>query len=73
MEIKEFQFKTNLNCSGCVSKVQTDLDTAEGIRDWNVDTTDNDKILTVNSEGITEEEVVAIVNKRGFKADPLTA
>lgn len=73
MEHKELQFKTNLNCGGCVSKVKADLDSADGICEWNVDIADNDKVLTVRSEGITEEEVMAVVKKKGFKAEPLTA
>jgi copper chaperone CopZ len=71
MENKELKFKTNLNCGGCVSKVQSDLDNTEGICHWNVDTANMDKILTVKSNGITEEEVIAIVNSKGFKAEPL--
>jgi copper chaperone CopZ len=71
MENKNLQFKTNLNCSGCISKVKSDLDNAEGIREWDVDITGNDKILTVKSEGITEDEVVAIIKSKGFKAEPL--
>ena len=39
MESKNLQFKTNLNCGNCVSKVQADLDNADGICEWNVDTT----------------------------------
>ena len=69
MENKEFQFKTNLNCGGCVSKVQADLDNENGISEWNVDTANSDKILTVKSQGISEEEVIAIVKKKGFKAE----
>lgn len=72
METKEFQLKTNLNCGGCVSKVKSDLDNAEGISEWNVDTANSDKILTIKSEGITEEEVVAIIKRKGFKAEPLS-
>lgn len=30
MENKELKFKTNLNCGGCVSKVQSDFDNAAG-------------------------------------------
>lgn len=71
MENKEFQFTTNLNCGGCVSKVQTDLDNASGVAEWNVDINNAEKILTVKSEGITEEEVVTILKKKGFKATPL--
>ncbi|TDQ24016.1 heavy-metal-associated domain-containing protein [Tenacibaculum caenipelagi] len=68
---KELQFKTNLNCGGCVSKVQSDLDNATGICHWNVDTNNEDKILTVSSKGITKEEVVAIIKSKGFQATPL--
>lgn len=68
---KEYQFKTNLNCGGCVSKVQSDLDNADGICHWSVDTNNADKILTIKSEGITEDEVVAIVKSKGFKIELL--
>ena len=67
----KLKFKTTLNCGGCVSKVQADLDNAEGIRDWKVDTDNPDKILTVDSKGITEEEVINIVKSKGFKAEPV--
>lgn len=73
MENKNLQFKTNLNCGGCVSKVKSDLDNANGICEWNVDTANSDKILTVKSEGITEDEVVAIILSKGFKAEPIDA
>ena len=72
MESKNLQFKTNLNCSNCVSKVQADLDNAGGICEWNVDTTNADKILTVKADGITEDEDVAIIKKKGFKAEPIS-
>lgn len=73
MDNKELKFKTTLNCGGCVSKVQADLYNAEGICHWNVDTDNADKILTVSSKGITEDEVVAIIKSKGFKAEPLIA
>ncbi|MEZ0454563.1 heavy-metal-associated domain-containing protein [Sphingobacterium thalpophilum] len=69
MENKNIQFRTNLNCSGCVSKVSADLDQADGICEWNVDTASNEKILTVKSNGITENEVIAIIKKKGFNAE----
>lgn len=69
MENKELKFKTNLNCGGCVSKVQSDLDNAENICHWSVDTENADKILTVSSKGITEEEVIKIIKSKGFKAE----
>jgi copper chaperone CopZ len=72
MENKEFQFKTNLNCGGCVSKVKSDLDNAEGVCHWDVDTDNSDKILTVSSQGISEDEVIKIVQSKGFKAEVIS-
>lgn len=73
MENKEFQFKTNINCGGCIASVKPHLDNAEGICHWEVDTANKDKVLTVKSEGITEDQVIETVQKAGFKIEPLTA
>lgn len=73
MENKEFQFKTNINCGGCIASVKPHLDNTEGIFHWDVDTNNNDKVLTVKSEGITEQEVISTVQKAGFKIEPLNA
>lgn len=72
MENKNIQFRTNINCGGCVASVKPHLDNAEGICHWDVDTANKDKILSVHSEGITEEQVMEIVKKAGFTAEPLT-
>ncbi|WP_352421826.1 heavy-metal-associated domain-containing protein [Proteiniphilum sp.] len=71
METKELQFKTTINCGGCVSRVKPGLDNAEGMRSWNVDIDNPDKILTVQSEGITADQVIAIVQSKGFTAEVL--
>lgn len=65
------QFKTTINCGGCITRVKPGLDNAEGIREWNVDIENPDKILTVQSEGITVDQVIAIVQGKGFKAEAL--
>lgn len=69
MENKAIKFKTNLNCGGCVAKVQNDLDNAAGIGNWSVDINNPDKILTVNSQGITDDEVLSIIKRKGFNAE----
>ncbi|MDR1202647.1 MAG: heavy-metal-associated domain-containing protein [Tannerellaceae bacterium] len=71
MENKKFQFKTNINCGGCVASIKPHLDSAEGICEWGVDTAGKDKILTINSKGITEEQILDIIKKTGFKAEPI--
>ncbi len=64
------QFKTNIKCSGCVAKVSPHLDAAEGIQEWNVDIYNPSKPLTVEAEGLSEEEVKAIIERAGFSAEP---
>lgn len=66
-----FQFKTNINCSGCVAAVTPYLDNAKGIDTWTVDTANKDKILTVQSVGISEEQVMDTVKKAGYKIESL--
>ena len=48
------------------------LNDADGICHWDVDTTNKEKILSVHSEGITEEEVIQKVKEAGFKIEILT-
>lgn len=69
METKTFTFKTNINCGGCIAKVTPFLDEVKGISNWNVDTANKNKILTVVSDGISESEVIDTVQKAGFKIE----
>ncbi len=64
-------FKTNLNCGACVAKVKTNFDEHEGIQEWRIDTQHIDKLLTVTSKGITEDEVIDIIRSKGFVAEAI--
>lgn len=68
-----YTFKTNIKCNGCVSKVTPFLNEASGVCHWDVDTTSPDKILSVHSTGITEEEVISQVKKAGFHIEKITS
>ncbi len=68
---KILKFKTNINCNGCVGKVTPFLNDTDGICHWDVDTANKDKILSVHTEGITEEEVIEKVQEAGFKIELL--
>ncbi len=70
MEQKEYTFKTNLNCGGCVSKVKSELDNTKGIITWNVDTAHTDKLLTICAEGIDSSEIMKMITNKGFKIEP---
>ncbi len=69
---QELKFKTNINCGGCVTAVKPHLDNAEGINSWVVDTANQDKILTVTSNGITEQDIIKAVQKAGFKIETVS-
>lgn len=67
---QNLKFKTNINCGGCIVKVKPHLDNAEGVSNWEVDTANKNKVLTVKTDGITQEEVIETVIKAGFKIEP---
>ena len=63
------QFKTNIKCSGCIAKVTPFLDETIGKGEWQVDTNDPDKILTIaDKKELSPDEVVSQVAAAGFKA-----
>lgn len=71
MENNKFQFKTNINCSGCVNAVKPHLDNLTGISRWEVDTDNKDKILTVASTGASRQQIEETVKRAGYKIEPI--
>jgi copper chaperone len=69
MENQHLKFKTNINCGGCVAAVKPQLDKVVGVDQWEVDTDNKEKILTVKSVGISAQEVIDAVQKAGFKIE----
>ena len=67
--MKEMKFKTTIKCSGCLEKVSPQLNKEEGIKAWDVDLEDPQRILTVKSDTTTEEEIVAAVEEAGFEIE----
>ena len=65
------KFKTNINCGGCVATVTPFLNKEKSIEKWQVDTTNPNKILTVEGSAVNEEEVIEAIVKAGFKIEPL--
>lgn len=68
---KSFQFKTNINCGGCIATVTPFLNKIEGILNWEVDISNKDKILTVKTAEISEQQIIEVVQKAGFKIESL--
>ena len=44
-----------------------------GIANWNVDLTDPMRILTVKTEGISAEEITAVLKTAGYQAELISA
>lgn len=63
------KFKTNINCSACVIRVSKALNETVGEDNWHVDTAVPQKILTVNAEGLSTEEIESAVKSAGFKIE----
>ncbi|MGB0431854.1 MAG: heavy-metal-associated domain-containing protein [Bacteroidia bacterium] len=63
-------FKTNINCGNCIASVTPFMNKELDIESWEVDTDNPDKLLTVESE-LSAEDVIAVVNEAGFKAEAI--
>ena len=70
--MKQYQFKTNIKCGGCIAAVTPYLNAANEIKHWSVDTNNPDKILTVETENLSNEAITQIVKSAGYVAQPLT-
>ncbi|MDI9877327.1 heavy-metal-associated domain-containing protein [Flectobacillus rivi] len=65
--MEKLQFKTNINCGNCVSKVTPFLNQVEEIENWKVDTSIPEKILTVEGEDLSSERIKEVVESAGFE------
>lgn len=69
--MKEYRFKTNINCGGCVAKVTPKLNENPDVKEWSVDTANPAKILTVKTDNLVADDVKGIVASAGFKAEEI--
>jgi copper chaperone len=65
----EIKFKTNVNCNHCINKITPVLNGDKSITEWNVDLTNEDKVLTVKGEKVDENSVVESLSKVGYIAE----
>ena len=67
--MKKLKFKTNINCTGCLSKVSPLLNHEKAIEEWDVDLNNSQKILTVKSNSVKEEDILNLIKKIGFEIE----
>ena len=68
----KYKYKTNINCGGCVASVTPHLNANSNIKSWEVDTANPQKVLTVETDTLSDEAVREIVIKAGYKAEKLS-
>lgn len=69
--MKTLQFKTTIKCTGCLEKVTPFLNEKLTPEEWEVDIFNPSKILTVNSDKMTAEEVEEKVKQAGFQIEKI--
>lgn len=69
--METLKFKTNIKCSGCLSKVTPTLNEVAGENNWNVNIYDPKKTLTVEAEGLSKERIIDAIQKAGYSAEVL--
>jgi len=68
----KYKYKTNINCGGCVASITPHLNANANIKSWEVDTANPQKVLTVETDTLSDEAVREIVVKAGYKAEKLS-
>lgn len=66
------QLKTNIKCGACVATVTPFLNQVVGEGNWQVDTQNPDKVLTVNATDVSTDAVKKAVQQAGYKAEILS-
>lgn len=69
--MKTQQFKTTIKCSGCLNNLTPHLNEHLSPEEWNVDILNPSKILTVNSDKLSSEQIQQVVKKAGFEIEPI--
>ena len=64
-------FKTNITDKNQIPLIAKSLSPLDGIRKWNIDWHDKDRILRIESSRLQPEEVEMILQKAGYYCEEL--
>jgi len=67
--MKKAVYKTNINCGMCLSTVTPHLNDLKEVKEWSVDLSSKDKILTVKADDLKSDVIIKAVEAAGFKAE----
>jgi copper chaperone len=67
--METLKFKTNIKCGVCIATVTPTLNNLKGVKHWEVDTTNPNKILSIEAEdGLTIVDVINTLKNKGYNA-----
>lgn len=71
--MKILQFRTNIKCSGCIATVTPFLNKTVGEKNWEVDVTKPEKLLTIrpDSDAVTTNDVITALKEAGYTSEPV--
>ena len=62
------QFKTNLRCQACVATIKPLFDGDPTIKRWSADTSNSDKVLTVEGDAVDPQHVAQLLEAAGYQS-----
>lgn len=67
-----YKFKTNLKCSGCVQALTPFIENVEGIKNWNVDLNNPEKVLSVEGdEQLESNQILNAIQQAGYSGEEI--
>lgn len=69
--MKTLKFKTNIQCTNCLSKVSPKLNEQSGISNWEVNLEDPQRTLSVQTESLEAADIKKAVLRAGFIAEEI--
>ncbi|KAA2245427.1 hypothetical protein F0L74_05555 [Chitinophaga agrisoli] len=64
-------FKTDIRFSNDVTKVAPALNSQPAIRRWNIDRSDIDKVLRIESDSLQVQDIIGLVQQAGYHCEEL--
>ncbi|MEE1884111.1 heavy-metal-associated domain-containing protein [Pedobacter flavus] len=67
-----YKFKTNLKCSGCVQALTPFIENVEGLKNWNVDLNNPEKVLSVEGdEQLESPQILNAIQQAGYSGEEI--
>lgn len=69
--MKTLKFKTTIKCNGCLGKAEKALSNIPGIKHWDVDLNNPDKILSIETEEDISSRIIEELENQDFEIEQI--